>query len=552
MTVRPVLHLLRITIEAVTPISIGSGESVEKADTPRGQSQAEETKYRVAAIIRDANGLPTLPGPSLQGALRNLYLAETTGQAAESLFGFARGDDGAAGRLMVGWGAVHDSADVAVVGRRILRPSADPLLDDLRARGADEAPGAGGFERDHVALNERHVVAGRQKFARLAVPRGCRFSFELALWGEAGAEATKNDRAQLVAIARLFTHPSLRLGGSGGRGYGRVRLIRATWLTPSLNNAVALRHLRSEPPSTPFVGPGADLKAVAGFAAAFASAPVVAKLTLKPVNPWRVGGRHAPSMTEGTYGVRRADGSLGPPPIPGMTQRDSRDVQSPLREPIITWTGSRGAWVSPGRAAPWDFPVAGSAVKGPLVHRALYHFNRRNARFIDADAWLAADETGKTAILAGFTAACRRPPALETLLGAAKESLDAAPDGAGRAARLLVSDGAAVGVTAVQAIDHNMIDRFTGGVKGSAFYAEEVLVDGKLEITLTILPPFEDDGSSWPAAVIDPVVDALHDLCSGRLALGAKSLGYFTGEIVWSGEARAVGPWKKGWTERKA
>ena len=560
MTPRPVLHLMRVTLEAVSPLSIGSGDTVEKTVKAQANSQRDDANYKLATVVRDANGLPTLPGPSVQGALRHVYAAETSLGAADLYFGFADGDDGAAGRLIVGWGAVHDASGVAVVGRRLRSPDADLLLDRLAADGADDDHDAtrGGFERDHVALNARSVVDGRQKFARAAVPRGCRFSIEFALWGGASANDIADDHAQLLQIARLFDHPALRLGGSGGRGYGRVRLLKATHVIPDLSDATALRALRRQPPSEPFPDTvsGADLMAEPAFGADFLAAPVVARLSLTPINPWRVGGRHAASMTEGTYGVRRPDGGFGAPPIDGMEPRGVLDVQTIVREPRIVWNEAtgQGEWIAPGPDGPWDFPVPGSAVKGPLVHRALFHFNRRNGRTLNAEDWIkakrAGDEAAQKKALEALTAFARRPEALERLLGSAKESLDAGRDGAGRAARLWVDDGAAAGVVAVQAVDHNMIDRFTGGVKGSALYAEEVLVGGTLNIALTILPPLPGADDAWTDAVVGPVLDALEDLCAGRLAIGAKSLGAFRGSVAWEGPDAARAPWETAWRAR--
>jgi len=115
---------------------------------------------------------------------------------------------------------------------------------------------------------------------------------------------------------------------------------------------------------------------------------------------------------------------------------------------------------------------------------------------------------------------------------------------------LWVNDGEATGVTAVQAVDHNMIDRFTGGALGGALYAEEVLVGGELSISLTILPPFSGDGPKWTDEVIAPVLDALDDLCRGRLNVGPKSLGFFEGSVCWEGPDQDKALWEDAWKAR--
>jgi hypothetical protein len=109
---------------------------------------------------------------------------------------------------------------------------------------------------------------------------------------------------------------------------------------------------------------------------------------------------------------------------------------------------------------------------------------------------------------------------------------------------------------AVQAIDHVSIDRFTGGALAKALYVEEALVGGTITATITILPPLDPYGNaeSWSdnrhAPVVTAFCHALNDLRRGRLAIGAKSLGFCEGdegEVVWSGPADLVNPWKVIW-----
>jgi CRISPR/Cas system CMR subunit Cmr4 (Cas7 group RAMP superfamily) len=70
-----VLHLLRVTLEAKSPISVGGGDEQTIFDT---------------VILRDAYGLPTVQGSSIAGVLRHLWLAvygESDAPIVNSLFG---------------------------------------------------------------------------------------------------------------------------------------------------------------------------------------------------------------------------------------------------------------------------------------------------------------------------------------------------------------------------------------------------------------------------------------------------------------------------------
>ena len=226
------LHLARVTLEALSPLSIGSGDSrTEVRKENRSDGTEAEVPLTVAAIQRDANGLPTIPGPGLQGALRRLA-KEVYGETfADRMFGHEeRGDgNGQAGRVNWGWACVHNASGEAVSGLRL--PALDTGDDEiLRLLAADEP-----VWRDHVALSGRHSVDGRRKFARAAAPAGARFSAELSGWGDDGF------REDLERIVGLFRHPRLRIGGGSGRGYGRVALRAATCAEAPLADPDATR-----------------------------------------------------------------------------------------------------------------------------------------------------------------------------------------------------------------------------------------------------------------------------------------------------------------------
>jgi hypothetical protein len=534
------LHLMRVTLEAVTPLAVGSGNSFRAPVRQAGFRPDKETEFEVADVTRDVNGLPTIPGSSIQGVLRNLYGMEFGELAAQAVFGWSKGDDGAVGRLTVGWGAIHGRSGVAVVGRWM--PSTaqpDLILTQLRehARGI----------RDHVSLNARHVVDGRQKFARAFVPKGARFSLEMSLWSDV-AHAVIDDRTLLMEIGSLFNHPALSLGGGGGRGYGRVKLIAASHTTPDLTDPNALRTLRSQPPNRSLA---TSTFTKGELTATFESVVTTARVSLTPVNPWRIGGQ-GPSITEGTYGARLSTGRPAPCPVDGMELRGDKDIQTIVREPSIVWTGpgnDQAEWKEPSGADPMDvFPAPGSAVRGPLTHRALYHFNLADtSRKIDAATWPTNPELRAERL----AALVKRPAPLESLFGSIKEK--AATEG-GQAARLWVGDGEVTDVKSVQAVDHVSIDRFTGGARDQTgvLYSDEVLVGGEIVLDLTLLPPFTRDkkptDTGWDEAVVAALLDALADLCQGRLAIGARSLGFCTGTVAWEGANAAT--WSARWCER--
>nr|WP_294555156.1 RAMP superfamily CRISPR-associated protein [uncultured Rhodopila sp.] len=532
------LHLLRITIEALSPLSFGSGDVLTVERRHRTGDAMESRRADVTALVRDCNGLPVIPGATLQGRLRHLYDAEYGDAETRILFGYAEGTKGDAGRLFAGFAAVHDQDDHALTGlvTDATRIKKDPILRALRQ---DEP-----LRRDHVALNARHVADGRKKFDRRAVPIGTRFSTEFALWGTE-AEASE-DKAALARIVRLFGHPAFRIGGGGHHGYGRVVVRRCSYACLGLDNTAALRRLRTQEPSVSLaenIVPEID---------AFGRA-VTMKLRLTPINPWRIGG-HGHYLTENTHGTRLADGGTVSKTGAGLREeREAADVATILREPVIAWANGKAELRETTQTSAFEprlpngvaFSVPGSAIKGPLVHRALFHWNRLRSDIdgmIDVETWLKLDVAEQAEAMKKLA---DRPLELGYLFGTAKER---AGD-AGRAGCAFFNDGAVADVQAVQAMDHIVIDRFSGGVFPGLLYVEEVLAGGSVETTITMLPPpREAGGTDWPANIRDAFLLALRDLCSGQLAIGAKSLGFCTGDIVaWTGADDLKSPWETAW-----
>ena len=537
-----VLHLLRVTIEALSPVSLGSGDVIEVSRQRKreGDAESRREKGNATALVRDANGLPTVPGSTLQGLLRHRYTEEFGEAPANKLFGYAENTAGDAGRLFVGFGAVHDQNDHAATNLIVDagRVTGDPILRRLRQHEP--------LRRDHVSLNARHVADGRKKFDRRAVPLGTRFSIEFALWGDKAEIA--QDKAALERILRLFSHPAFRLGGAGRHGYGRIVLRCASYESPDLGNPVGLRRLRDQAPSV------ALQENLLPGTVAFDRA-VTMRLRLTPINPWRVGGE-AHYLTEETHGARLADGSTTTHPGAELrAKRDHLDVATILREPIIIWVNGKAELRVPEQNSPFEttlsngvaFTVPGSAIKGLLVHRALFHWNRQRTDIngmIDVDEWLTWNEATRNAALEDRT---NRPAQLAYLFGAAKER----DSKTGKAGLVYIDDGIVSGVQAAQAVDHVVIDRFTGGVIPGLLYVEEVLVGGSIETAITVLPPENARGAEtgdWQPEIRDAFLFALRDLCSGRLAIGAKSLGFCMGDIdAWEGAETLTSAWKAAW-----
>jgi CRISPR/Cas system CSM-associated protein Csm3 (group 7 of RAMP superfamily) len=420
-------------------------------------------------LARDALGLPVIPGASLQGVLKSL-LTRTNPPLATKLFGTMQGRSTTAGRLQFSNAAVHNGSNQAV------KASDDPAADDLLRRLLADDP----LLRDHVALDHRGTAANTAKFDRTAVPVGTRFSFELLMWGSA------DDGADFTAVLNLLTLPLFRLGGATRRGYGRIGEAKVSYLffgNPK-DQVGDIATLRGAPLSCHDGLPSHALPPCTD--AQVKEIP----LMLTPLDYWRAGGGGERTLT----GEARQQGA-----------DPAKEVDDAFtREPSINWEGVTGTWCEPGKAMAEDFVLQGSSIRGALAHRALFHWNKAKGHFVTDTT--TPEQVGKWA---------EKSAELLALFGAA------ATDKLGNRSALIVDD-VRFQSTGSTALTHNSIDRFTGGVRTRALYSEELVISAPFAVRILI-----DESLQIETTARDALNAAIRDLCTGRLSLGARSLGWF-------------------------
>jgi CRISPR/Cas system CMR subunit Cmr4 (Cas7 group RAMP superfamily) len=479
----PLRHVARVTIEAVTPISIASGEMDADLDTP---------------LFRDWNGLPCLSGAALAGLLRALHEDYFGGVETVGLFGLeeARSKEGQASRLSVSFGLTHDNAD---------RPVEKPLADgdvtgdevlDLLARPAP-------VRRDHVAIGGTSgAAADTAKFERAACPKGTRFSFEITLDG--GESEQADDEARLKRVVALLTAPYARLGGAGRRGYGRVRVVRAHYLaidrrgTEGRNRWVAYRQAGIDGlPGA--AGAWTRWDGMLTIAESSARRPITGRLTLVPKGFWRFGSGAARWLDDG-----------------GKTPQ-----RLPRTEPVISWT-REGEAARAQVADGFVTPVPGSGIKGALAHRAEFHLRRIRG--------CAETHRDSRRLIAELLGSVGDTKAGETRGSAGAVHIDDA-----------YIDFEPVTGPKAGVRTRNSIDRHVGGVRMGKLFTDETPWRGP-EMVMDIVVLARPRGAGGPGlrADVARAVDwALADLCEGRLAVGAgDGVGdgvMEAGSVTWDG-----------------
>ncbi len=322
--IHPLVRLARVTLQTAAPLSIASGRNDGIFDTH---------------LVRDANGLPLLPGTALAGVLRH-HVVDLLGEGvADRLFGHhGRGaEEGHTSRVSVTHGHLHDQDNRPVDGLCVdLSPWLKPLADALPPK------------RDHVRLNRRGSVDGSGKFDRAFLPAGHRFSFDLALQSET------DESAEWDALLGGLASATFRLGGATRAGYGAVGVHAIRALTADLRTAEGRAAFAAWPTrlDAPLPPMAASIQPPSGAGDALA-----VQLVLTPEAGFRIGQPGATALS-----------------------RDSKPADAvPYTERRIVWRDDKA-----GEGAR-QIVIPASSVKGALRHRTAFHHARLTERFIRRD-----------------------------------------------------------------------------------------------------------------------------------------------------------------------
>ena len=179
----------RITLEAVSPLAVGSGDKDIITDAP---------------VARDINDLPYIPGTSIVGVIRHNLEDKPY---ADDLFGFQKRERGKGSRVIVSDALLVGEDGKAVDG--LADTSGSEYLDNFKVLPV----------RQHVCINEMGSAKRHGKFDEEVVYAGTRFLFEMEILAEDG-----ND-AQMQDIMQTIFSPTFRLGSGTRNGFGSMKTV---------------------------------------------------------------------------------------------------------------------------------------------------------------------------------------------------------------------------------------------------------------------------------------------------------------------------------------
>ena len=484
--------IARVTIEAATPLAIGSGKKSILTD---------------ATINRDANDLPFIPGTTLAGLIRHAIDEEL----ADRLMGFIKKKNDKKNEYEV------EGSRLIVTEAKLLNrkgKAIDGLLNIETAYDDEDRAFLDGFKhapiRQHAKINHRGVTEDKGKFDEEVVPKGARFCFEMELMANPKNEEELAEYKQdFKDLLRKLRADGFRVGGKCRNGFGKIEVVGEACLYRELDLSLP-----------------ADLDLYLKKSASLAE-------TWDGFEPLELEKPQESRYTRYKLEITPKDflffGS-------GFGNEDVD--HSYIKEQHITWDGdgNSGRWHSQNLS----LVVPASSVKGALAHRTAFHFNKLAERFADdIPAEELANHSGKhnEAVCALFGSEGND----DKYESNKKENATERCDGK-RRGHVLFADIIKLKNKKTEAKIHNhvKIDCFTGGAIEGALFDEEALLahpDEPEMLELDLLVD-KDEEINKDQRIILAFEEALKDVCKGLLPLGGnvnKGYGQFDGKLLKDG-----------------
>ena len=186
-------HYLKITFQPDSPLCIGSGRNdITDQD-----------------ILRDARGIPYIPGSAVAGVLREACQGIMDDKAWKYYFGYSSTNTGN-----------KVKSDNDIIESQIIFYDATLVGDN---KDKDGNPKYRISQRDGVALNEYKSAKKQAKFDQEILEGDCKFQTFIEISEEQSDvnEKVKADEV-LTNIAKIWKETDIRFGAKTTRGYGKI------------------------------------------------------------------------------------------------------------------------------------------------------------------------------------------------------------------------------------------------------------------------------------------------------------------------------------------
>ncbi|MDG1434748.1 MAG: RAMP superfamily CRISPR-associated protein [Saprospiraceae bacterium] len=522
-------YFARFIVETATPLAIGSGEKGLEVDR---------------LIIRDANGLPYIPGSSLAGVIRHEIEKNPAFSSSEEnhLFGYQGKEEGQGSRINFSPAKLMDADGVTVIeGLQIINFSEEYYS------WFKKLP-----ERDHVRITDKGVAKDKGKFDEELLHRGTKFAFEIDL------EGTEDDLKIWNSILKAIHQPFFRIGAGTRNGFGKLKILECRIAEFDLTKQDELKGYLAKSTSL-----NSDTSSWKRFSLDDSE---------KGGSDWQ---HYQVDLTPENFFLFGA----------GFGDEDADMIQKTER--FIDWSeGTPKMGEKQTRTL-----ISATSIKGAISHRVAYHYNLAMEKTIsnpyevqkdilpkvnleesvdnfsygvnigeitlssDSDEWEKLNEEIDSLTFENFKSnsnewkdfiqssdeLCSRKVnkalplsptgennnAVKALFGYAKEDEDKT---SGARGNVIISDVYLdYSKSKEKVFSHVAIDRFTGGGINGALYQEKVVNSNSFQLDIYVLKTALED-----IKIKDAFESTLSDLVSGNLQLGGnttKGHGAFTGNF---------------------
>lgn len=197
-----------VVLEAETPLVIGSGRKTMLTD---------------AAILKDINGFPYIPGTSIAGILSHALDEKTKG----TFFGVKstskeNDNDSKGSDIIFSEGKIIDLKGNVIDG-------ISNLSETDFSKKFKRQP-----KRNHVRLTDKGVAKKAGKFDEEVIYKGCRFAFDIEMVAKSGDIDSTSSFFDEV-LSSLYS-ATLRIGGGTRNGFGKMKVHEIKKRTLILSN----------------------------------------------------------------------------------------------------------------------------------------------------------------------------------------------------------------------------------------------------------------------------------------------------------------------------
>ena len=304
-----------VVLEAETPLVIGSGKKTMLTD---------------AAILKDINGFPYIPGTSIAGILSHALDEKTKG----TFFGVKstskeNDNDSKGSDIIFSEGKIIDLKGNVIDG-------ISNLSDTDFSKKFKRLP-----KRNHVCLTDKGVAKKAGKFDEEVIYKGCRFAFDIEMVAKSGDIDSASSFFDEV-LSSLYS-ATLRIGGGARNGFGKMKVHEIKKRTLTLSNKCDLDK---------YLNYSSNLSSNYADWASFKKSStderwITYELTLKPNDFFSFGA--------------------------GFGDKVVDDIQ--VREECIEWNGQNEGTFKE------KYLIPATSLKGAIAHRVAFYSNLKEGKY---------------------------------------------------------------------------------------------------------------------------------------------------------------------------